>query len=161
MISLHRSMHSSQMYTPGPAMSFLTCFCDLPQKEHFSRSPPSPMRATYDPFAPGTGAVARPVHSPTVPPWPPRVPPFRGASWAITRSAARDTPSLGGRRGDTRPASAGPDGHPERADLAGGDDLVDDAVVLRFGRGEDGVALDVGADLVLRLPGVPGQHVLQ
>src|SRR6059036_1658886 len=38
MISLHRSMHSSQMYTPGPAISFLTCFCDLPQKEHFSRS---------------------------------------------------------------------------------------------------------------------------
>ena len=28
-------------------MSFLTCFCDLPQKEHFSRSPPSPIRATY------------------------------------------------------------------------------------------------------------------
>src|SRR6266566_4163042 len=48
MISLQRSMHSSQMYTPGPAMSFFTCFCDFPQKEHFSRSPPSPMRATYD-----------------------------------------------------------------------------------------------------------------
>src|SRR5690349_21803833 len=47
MISLHRSMHSSQMYTPGPAMSFLTCFWDFPQKEHFSRSPPSPIRATY------------------------------------------------------------------------------------------------------------------
>src|SRR3954471_16957776 len=47
MISLHKSMHSSQMYTPGPAMSFLTCFCDLPQNEHFSRSPPSPIRATY------------------------------------------------------------------------------------------------------------------
>src|SRR5687768_5930059 len=47
MISLQRSMHSSQMYTPGPAMSFLTCFCDFPQKEHFSRSPPSPIRATY------------------------------------------------------------------------------------------------------------------
>src|SRR5690348_14864404 len=28
-------------------MSFLTCFCDLPQKEHLSRSPPSPIRATY------------------------------------------------------------------------------------------------------------------
>ena len=27
-------------------MSFLTCFWLLPQKEHFSRSPPSPMRAT-------------------------------------------------------------------------------------------------------------------
>jgi hypothetical protein len=25
-ISLHRSMHSSQICTPGPAMSFLTCF---------------------------------------------------------------------------------------------------------------------------------------
>src|ERR1044071_7438279 len=32
MISLQRSMHSSQMYTPGPAMSFFTCRCDLPQK---------------------------------------------------------------------------------------------------------------------------------
>src|SRR3982750_2857060 len=28
-------------------MSFLTCFWDFPQKEHFSRSPPSPIRATY------------------------------------------------------------------------------------------------------------------
>src|SRR5438874_9752530 len=27
-------------------MSFLTCFCDFPQKEHFSRSPPSPNFAT-------------------------------------------------------------------------------------------------------------------
>src|SRR6266487_1096480 len=45
MISLHKSMHSSQMYTPGPAMSFLTCFWLFPQKEHFSRSPPSPIRA--------------------------------------------------------------------------------------------------------------------
>ena len=46
MISLQRSMHSSQMYTPGPAMSFLTCFCDLPQKLHFSSSPVSPNFAT-------------------------------------------------------------------------------------------------------------------
>src|SRR5688500_1390463 len=38
MISLQRSMHSSQMYTPGPAMSFFTCFCDFPQKLHFSSS---------------------------------------------------------------------------------------------------------------------------
>src|SRR3546814_14595835 len=27
-------------------MSFLTCFCDLPQKEHFSSYPPSPNLAT-------------------------------------------------------------------------------------------------------------------
>src|SRR5271157_3561247 len=42
MMSLQRSMHSSQMYTPGPAMSFLTCFCDLPQKEHLTSSLDSP-----------------------------------------------------------------------------------------------------------------------
>jgi len=34
-ISLQRSMHSSQIYTPGPAMSYLTWSCDLPQNEHF------------------------------------------------------------------------------------------------------------------------------
>src|SRR3954451_19118621 len=59
MISLHRSMHSSQMYTPGPAMSFLTCFWLFPQKEHLSRSPPSPMRATRKPL-PLTCPVCRP-----------------------------------------------------------------------------------------------------
>src|ERR1700677_3825127 len=45
MISLHRSMHSSQMYTPGPAISFLTCLCDLPQKLHRSCSLESVGRA--------------------------------------------------------------------------------------------------------------------
>src|ERR1700736_5893869 len=38
MISLHRSMHSSQMYTPGPAISFFTWRWDLPQKLHNSCS---------------------------------------------------------------------------------------------------------------------------
>src|SRR5262249_1927245 len=33
MMSLQRPMHSSQMYTVGPAMSFFTSFCDLPPKE--------------------------------------------------------------------------------------------------------------------------------
>jgi hypothetical protein len=33
MMSLQSPMHSSQMYTVGPAMSFFTSFCDLPQKE--------------------------------------------------------------------------------------------------------------------------------
>src|SRR4029079_17170725 len=46
MISLQRSMHSSQMYTPGPAINFFTCFWLFPQNEHFSRSPPSPNFAT-------------------------------------------------------------------------------------------------------------------
>jgi hypothetical protein len=39
----------------GPAMSFLTCFWLLPQKEHLSRSPPSPMRATSAPLPLPTG----------------------------------------------------------------------------------------------------------
>src|SRR5688500_2426210 len=30
-------------------MSFLTCFCDLPQKEHLSSSPPAPNLATCCP----------------------------------------------------------------------------------------------------------------
>src|ERR1700712_2882366 len=48
MISLQSSTHSSQMYTPGPAISCCTCFWDLPQKEHLSRSALSPMRAMRD-----------------------------------------------------------------------------------------------------------------
>src|SRR5918994_5288519 len=58
MISLQRSMHSSQMYTPGPAISFFTCFWDLPQNEHLSSSPPSPNLATS--VAPPFGVLARP-----------------------------------------------------------------------------------------------------
>ncbi len=61
MISLQRSMHSSQMYTPGPAMSFLTCFWLFPQNEHFSRSespnfaisPCPPGSSDRAPIAPG------------------------------------------------------------------------------------------------------------
>jgi hypothetical protein len=35
MISLHKSMHSSQMKTDGPAISFLTSCWLLPQKEQY------------------------------------------------------------------------------------------------------------------------------
>src|SRR5205085_5643224 len=57
MISLQRSMHSSQMYTPGPAMSFFTCFWDFPQKEHFRRSE-SPNFAM---ISPSPGPVQAPI----------------------------------------------------------------------------------------------------
>ena len=40
MISLHRSMHSRQIATPGTAINMSTCGCALPQKLHF-RSLPS------------------------------------------------------------------------------------------------------------------------
>ena len=33
----HTSMHSLQMYTPGPAISFFTSEWLLPQKEHIVR----------------------------------------------------------------------------------------------------------------------------
>src|SRR5215212_3251524 len=49
MISLQRSMHSSQMYTPGPAISFFTCRCDFPQKEQRSCSLESVGRAKVSP----------------------------------------------------------------------------------------------------------------
>src|ERR671928_1413172 len=69
MISLQRSMHSSQMYTPGPAISFLTCFCDLPQNEHFNRSPPSPNLAIWSsPLAQGCGRRLLERTCPLVPP---------------------------------------------------------------------------------------------
>src|SRR3954471_16999802 len=69
MISLQRSMHSSQMYTPGPAISFFTCRCDLPQKEQRSCSFESVGRATLDlpPHRAGhsrTVAAGRPVGHP-------------------------------------------------------------------------------------------------
>src|ERR1700761_6795806 len=94
MMSLHRSMHSSQMYTPGPAMSFLTCFCDFPQKEHFTRALDSPNLATA------------------------RSPYLRDA---------------GGLR--------------QQRELAGGDDLVDDAVGLGLAGAHDEVAVGVPGDL--------------
>jgi len=37
MMDEHTSMHSLQMYTAGPAMSFLTSEWLLPQKEHMVR----------------------------------------------------------------------------------------------------------------------------
>src|SRR5438270_8276375 len=111
MISLQRSMHSSQMYTPGPAMSFLTCFWLLPQNEHFSRSPPSPMRATQSLLQ-------------TDEPRPLLRRPYLGAA------------------------------------LDGRQNIIHDSVVFRLLRVEEPVALDVAADLIRFLPGVPGDHVL-
>src|ERR1700693_39275 len=49
MISLQRSMHSSQMYTPGPAISFLPCRWLFPQKLQRSCSLPSLALATSSP----------------------------------------------------------------------------------------------------------------
>src|SRR5207249_9049624 len=45
MISLQSSMHSSQMYTVGPAISLRTSFWLFPQNEHFRVPLPSRVRA--------------------------------------------------------------------------------------------------------------------
>src|SRR3954447_8143881 len=111
MISLQRSMHSSQMYTPGPAINFFTCFCDLPQNEHFSSSPPSPNLATSPPLPCS--------------------------------------------------ASACPDGAGLVGQLTRRDDLVDDAVVLRFFGFHYEIPVGVLVDLLHRLARVLGQDLVQ
>src|ERR1700712_1284996 len=125
MISLHRSMHSSQMYTPGPAINFLTCFWLFPQKEHFSRSPPSPIRAMRPSFSRSD----------------------LGPTCFSIRHRAHDkfydrTPRSHSPVGDT-PTRQLPAGADRSHCLAGLEDGVDEAVLQGRVRGEDLVALDV------------------
>src|SRR5579859_3321961 len=139
MISLHRSMHSSQMYTPGPAISFLTCFWLFPQKEHLSRSP-SPMRATgwisfaSTPALPSGGAEKALTQEGTA---------FRAGTGAGRRSLA----AIGLPRGaGSRPGECAVDGSARlarHAFRAAGDDLVDQAVLDRLSRRQNLVPLDV------------------
>src|SRR4051794_4212939 len=163
MISLHRSMHSSQMYTPGPAMSFFTCFCDLPQNEHLSRSPPSPIRATY--VLPALCVATRCVAT--------IVATNRRRGTARPRSQACHPPSrrylsevtkpTPGRVmfwGCRRPVSVDLSGR-DRGLLPAGENAVDDAVLLGLLGSEDLVAVDVLADLRHVPAGVLGQHVLE
>src|SRR3954468_13790023 len=142
-------------------MSFLTCFCDFPQKEHFSRSPPSPIRATYVLLelagrqlpAQDRGLIASlPSHR-----LPNRVteaadstlpakgqfsdPPKRACQGSASLTLPRPAP-------DTTFLAARPDGL--QALLAGRQDHVDEAVLLGLLRRHDLVAVDVLADLVGR-----------
>src|SRR5262249_10260073 len=94
MISSQRSTHSSQMYTPGPRMSFLTCFWLFPQNEHLSKSPPSPTRATQQLLH--AGAPQRPGHHPGSP-----TP--SAASSTGTSARSRTVPSAGSPAKPQRP----------------------------------------------------------
>src|SRR6478736_6264862 len=130
-ISLHSPMHSSQMYTAGPAMSLRTCFCVLPQNVHLSRSPLSAGRAIEVPSpvlsrvarGPDAGSATRRLSPPS----------WAGLSDRLDHCCA----------------------------LAGLQHLVHDAVFLRLRRREEGVALDVAAHLLRRLTGVECQRVLE
>src|ERR1700677_4513885 len=161
MISLQRSMHSSQMYTPGPAMSFLTCFWLLPQNEHFSRSPPSPMRATQ--ILLYMGPPRRPAERPAVPG---EQVPRGGHELAYRRYRVRGSMDTikplrrpGGRTASVRLGRHYLD-RLLRAALDHGQHLIDDAVLLGILGGEELVALDVVPDRLFFLAGVPGQDDL-
>src|SRR5258708_7874213 len=147
MISLQRSMHSSQMYTPGPAMSFLTCFWLLPQNEHLSRSPPSPMRATgTDPFSQQSNRAMEtyspdPVFDGTVP------------GDQTLRSTTRCDYAGGERRtpltAPSKPRTRSDPGRDRR--LEGLQHVIDQPVLHGLLRGQELVPFDVTGDLRDRL----------
>src|SRR5262245_705344 len=121
-------------------MSFLTCFCDLPQNEHLSRSPPSPIRATYVLPAqrPLTGELA--CNNVACP--------------GVTARARAVRSTLPGRSHNHRPLRTGCFGvsvHPcggDRGLLPAAEHLVDQAVLLGLVGREDLVTVNVLADLV-------------
>src|SRR3954447_4225132 len=143
-------------------MSFLTCFWLLPQNEHLSRSPPSPMRATARPhplssvcWRPLGGSVMLPVRrlATTLPPTAPdvdQVGPIRRRGRLL-----RQVVGLAARQPDCgrRLALVG--------QLATVDDLVDEAVLDTLGGGKNLVSLDVALDLFLRLPRMRGKQLLE
>src|SRR5664279_3457597 len=180
MISLHRSMHSSQIYTPGPAISLRTCFWLFPQKEHLSRSPPSPMRA----MCPLDLLCVEPSRTrclATVLTLPARhvevaclsvttrtrsVGRTAGTTSAVTQALRPPSGYRAGapdctfrRRRATRAVAPAPIPPARSLELAVLQHLVDQAVVLGLLRGEDLVPLDVNPDLVRRLVRVPRQDL--
>src|SRR5678815_2257612 len=144
MMSLQSPMHSSQMYTVGPAISFLTSFWALPQNEQV-RDAPSRFsigigrRSAYRGAGVGT---SRPVPEPVQPPGWPALPDVR---WLPIHTSA---------------VSSHAQGEPPRLLLVvrlllrGDQHLVDDPVLLGLRRRHEVVALGVVLDLVRRLPGV-------
>src|SRR5471032_1165314 len=136
-------------------MSFLTCFWLLPQKEHFNRSPPSPMRATRRSFRSVLINSLAMRTSPAVPLR--RRYPLAAANTPIERRCRvilADVPP----RAD-KPSGRGPSGV-DRG-LAADQHLVDQAVLLGLLRGEDLVPLDVLLDLLDGAPGVVCQRLLE
>src|ERR1051326_3110000 len=156
MISLHRSMHSSHMYTPGPAISFLTCFWLLPQNEHFSRSPPSPMRATQILLClgpPQSDPVADPRRASPAPSFCRRPRRYRlGASCCGFRTAAAGAPWAAESSWLGRPYLG--------LALEGRQNLIYQPVLLGLFSGEELVPLHIASYLILVLAGVHGNNPL-
>src|SRR3954449_5598460 len=162
-------------------MSFLTCFWLFPQKEHLSRSPPSPMRAmSAAPVPSGAPSSGRTHVVMTVPAGARRCEDrgdlsgsgrqtvvvrsprdVRGRKGAPGTALRRARPTAGGGRADARSASSAQHGcslrklrSADRGQLPALDDLVDDPVLLGLLGREDPVPLDVVVHLLGRAPAV-------
>src|SRR3982751_904042 len=135
-------------------MSFLTCFWLFPQNEHFSRSPPSPMRATgATPHDSGRWRPRRPCEGPALPTDGVLLLFFELEGTPSHPRMGQDTatPCLPARIGSDRGGRA----------LQRLQDRVDQAVLHRRLRRQDLVPLDVGVDLLRRLAGVVGDELLE
>src|SRR4051812_19991116 len=124
-------------------MSFLTCFWLLPQKEHFSRSPPSPIRATCT-----SPCSLRPTP---------------GADCVTSDGTAFGARAghLDGLTPSCRSKVSAGRAHGESAGLPGLDDLIHKAVVDGLLGGEDLVPFDVDADLFFGAARVIGDEGLE
>src|SRR6478735_10279863 len=111
-------------------MSFLTCFWLFPQKEHFNRSPPSPIRATGD----DSPHLVRAAPDPCL------------RSHNVSKTCPDRIPRSHSVVEDTTRHLLAP-GRPDRHGLARLQDGVDEAVLEGGVGGEDLVALDVEVDL--------------
>src|SRR5665811_787326 len=146
-------------------MSFLTCFWLFPQKEHLSRSAPSPIRATVIPSVESDSLPARRRQAARAivraPPLHTTPGPMSAANGPIGVSPSSFTPLPG------RPWSRAPrprrlrSGLRDCRSLAAGQHLVDDPVLDRLLGGEDLVALDVVAHHGDVAPGVLRERVLE
>src|SRR5947199_10693017 len=67
MMSLHSSMHSSQMNTDGPAMSLRTSCWLLPQKEQYNNLSPEVLSAIDDMKTVTNQGLGQPAHGNTLP----------------------------------------------------------------------------------------------
>src|SRR3954453_9541031 len=117
-------------------MSFFTCRCDLPQNEHFSRSPPSPIRAPS--ALPSRRPQSRIPHSRHV-----RLDGTLSRLVSTTRGAPCVSPPQTRSPGSSEFFLA----RSELRLLPVRDHVVDEAVFVRFLGREDLVTVDVLLDL--------------
>src|ERR1700686_375853 len=128
--SWHRSMHWSQMYTPGPATSLRTCSCPLPQNEQRVCRRRSSRSVTAYPLDCPNSCHDRPIT----------------ASGVCCRTDTRlGCLGLGWRAGRPPTIAALTVRWPTALDAAL-DDLVDEAVVLRLLGAHEEVAIGVVVD---------------